>query len=94
MVLYAMLSRELANLSKCLLHIIRLPARAEGEKYDSLLIGYKAHAQTELGDIIHKIKRLCAVLGLSFEETVQLGNERGEEKEKQFSKRYPEEKFI
>ncbi len=91
---FLMITRQLADLSKCLLKIIRLPFRADGEKYDKLLEGYKRHAQTELADITSFVRYLCNALGLSFEETLHLGVDRKKEKEKDFRTRHPDEHWI
>ncbi|PIX90831.1 MAG: hypothetical protein COZ28_01670 [Candidatus Moranbacteria bacterium CG_4_10_14_3_um_filter_44_15] len=91
---YNLLVRQLARLFDAILHIIRLHTRATCQNYQSFRNGYKAFAQTEIADIIHQSKKILEILDLSFEETVQMGHERYEEKKREFIKRYPNDKWI
>jgi hypothetical protein len=91
---YNLLVRQLARLSDPILHIIRLYTRANPDNYQGLRNGYSAFAQTEIADIICQSKKILEILGLSFEETVQMGDERYEEKKAEFIKRYPNDEWI
>jgi NTP pyrophosphatase (non-canonical NTP hydrolase) len=92
---YLMLTRQITSLADCLLHIIRLYTRAKDRaEYQILFNGYRGYAQTELADVICQVKRICEILGLSFEETCKMGDRRYSEKMEEFKKRYPEDEWI
>jgi hypothetical protein len=93
---YMLLVRQLARLSDSLLHIIRMHTRVEqgSVKAVQFFKGYSAHAQTELADIICQSKKICETLSLDFNETMEMGDIRYEEKMKEFLKRYPNDQWI
>jgi hypothetical protein len=92
---YMMLTRQITSLSDSLLHIIRLHTRAKDKaKYRILFKGYRGHAQTELADIIYQVRKICEILELSFEETVEMGDIRDVEKEREFRRKYPCDNWI
>lgn len=89
---YMLLTRQMTRLSDCLLHIIRLHTR--GDEDGRLFRGYRAYAQTELADIINHIMKLCDILGISFEETESMSDERDEEKREEFREKFPNKRWI
>lgn len=91
---FNLLVRQMAGISKCLLKIYRLHKRTQGDEYEQKLNGYKGFTQTELADAIQHCRIIGDILGLSFEETVRLGEERYLEKKKEFQRRYPKEIWI
>lgn len=89
-----LLTRQLSKLTDSLLHIVRLDARATGEKRKAMFNGYRAFAQTELADIIAQVKKICDVLDISYKETEIMGDLRDKEKAVEFLKKYPHEPWI
>jgi hypothetical protein len=89
---YVLMTRQITKLSDCIMHIVRL----DSNKKDTVNIfnGYKAYIQTELSDIITQIKRMCLILNISFEETVEMANLRDIEKKEEFLKKFPEEHWV
>lgn len=79
-----MLNRQTTSTITCILHIIR---RHQKE-------GYKHYIATEFSDIIHQIKEISVILGIDYYGLEKLGDERSKEKEAEFKKRYPKEKWI
>jgi len=76
---YMLLTRQLTKMSDALLHVIR----GEDE------LGYRAFAQTELSDAIRQCEKLSSVLGVDFQETLQMGRDRDAEKEAEWRKMHP-----
>jgi hypothetical protein len=93
---YIILVRQLARLSDSLLHIIRMHTRVEqgSVKATQCFKGYSAHAQTEIADILCQSKKICEILGLDFNETMEMGDTRYEEKMKEFLAKYPKDNWI
>lgn len=89
---YMMLTRQMTRLADCIQHILRLRTRDDSD--GKLFKGYAAYAQSELSDVFAQGKKICEILGLSFEETVQLGILRDEEKRVEFLNRYPTESWV
>lgn len=89
---YMLLVRQIARLSDCLLHIIRLHTR--GDEDGKLFRIFRVYAQSEIGDIICHCKKLCEVLNIPYDETEKMGDFRDKEKQKDFNKRYPNEYWI
>jgi hypothetical protein len=89
---YFMLTRQVTGLTDSFLHIFRLHSR--GDETGNLFKGYKAYAQTELGDAIHHIKEICETLGLDFKETEIMGDARYKEKQEEFLMRHPNDHWI
>jgi hypothetical protein len=91
---YMLLTKQMTKLSDTLLHIVRLNKRATGEKRKVLFNGFRAYAQTELADVIMQVRRLCDILGLSYEDTQRMSLTRDQEKKEGFRRKYPNEPWI
>jgi len=91
-VLYMLLTRQMTRLADCFQHTFRLHKR--GDSDGKLFRGYKAYAQSELADALWLIKRICDVLGVDFNETIELGVLRDKEKREEFLRRYPGEEWV
>lgn len=89
---YMMLTRQMTKLADCIQHIFRLHTRDDSD--GKLFEGYAAYAQSELADVFVQGKMLCEVLGLPFEETIQMGILRDKEKMEEYLKRYPNEHWV
>lgn len=83
-----MLSRQVAGLSVCIFDYIRAPL------LNRPTYPYALFAKTELADLICHTQILCGLLGVDFEETVKLGQERREEKQAEYERRHPGVPFI
>jgi hypothetical protein len=86
---YMLLVRQIAKLSDSLLHLIR-SKRVDKAREN----GYKRYAQTELSDIIMQVKKICDILELSHCETIDMGVIRYQEKEEEFTKKFPGEVWL
>lgn len=94
---YTMLTRQITAISDCLIHIIRLnqthqPQKHKGQTLD--IKGFKSYIQTEIADITTYCQKICNDLNINFEETLQLGQQREQEKKKEFTKKHPQEHWI
>ena len=93
---YIMLTRQLTHLSDCLLHIIRLPTQENGMHGSQNLDykGYRAYIQTEIADILVQAGKLLETLDLPFQETLAMGLTRDLEKQEEYLRKHPNDKWI
>lgn len=81
---FLVMVRQMTELARCIEGILDEP---DGEdRYR----GWKGFLLTGLADTLYQAKELCRVLGFNFMETVQLGEDRNEEKRAEFQRKYPD----
>ena len=93
---YALLTRQLAKLSDCIFHIIRVEEKEkkDHQNKDGLVTGYTIYAQSELSDALAQIEQMCICLELDFNKTLSMGRIRYIEKAKSFKEKNPGEEWI
>lgn len=85
--LYYLLVRQTGAIADCLRHI---QGDKQGAGYtDEEAKGWIAHIQTELADTSWIVRRMCNVLGISYDATLIMGVMRDTEKSAEYLKRHP-----
>ena len=82
-----LLVRQVASLADCFRHLQR--DKAFDAASDDLA-GWRAFVRTELSDITHIVKKACEIFDLDFDDVVELGEVRSDEKEAEYRKRHPD----
>jgi len=88
---YLLLTRQITGLADCFQHIIRLGNKPDNETTRQKFRAYILFSQTELSDTIAQVEKLCDLLGLDFNETIEMGRKRQEEKKQDYLKRNPKD---
>jgi hypothetical protein len=93
---YIMLTRQITHLSDCLIHIIRLPTQDNGTHGSQNLDykGYRAYIQTEIADVLMQSAKILETLDLPFQETLVMGITRDLEKQEEYKRKHPNDKWI
>jgi hypothetical protein len=93
---YMMLTRQMTRLSDCIIHIIRLNTQETGTHGSKNLDfrGYRAYLQTEISDVLVQAGKILEALDLPFQETLAMGITRDLEKQEEYLKQHPNDKWI
>lgn len=94
---FMFLQNQISTLGHCINHILWLKKKqglSEEEDRDALFRGYRAHASSELSDIIRQTRKLCDTLGLDYREVYVMADLREAEKRLEYEQKNPEKKWV
>ena len=91
---YLLLTRQITSLADSVQHIIRLGNKPDSVENRLKHKGYMAFAQSELSDVYAQFVKICDLLEIDIQETVEMGLKRQEEKKKEYLQRNPNDVWI
>jgi hypothetical protein len=94
MVHYMLLTRQMTKLADSLFHIVRLANQPTKTHKGKDFAAYKVYAQSELADVTMQVEKLCRILGVDFNETVEMGRRRDAEKKVEYLKDHPYDLWV